>query len=101
MYLVFDWFDGRSATDRNVKDLDQDGKVVGFIAAGRQTPGIFIRLFAGKFSATVATYEECCGFVEGVEAVLRHMTTCDEDDVSRSFNRFGPKPQYYKPQPLP
>jgi hypothetical protein len=48
MKLAFEPFDGRTFTDRDVRDMDANDRVVGFIALGRQTPGIHISLFDGK-----------------------------------------------------
>jgi hypothetical protein len=75
MKLSFEWFDGRSFSDREVRDMDLNNRVVGFIASGRQSPGIHISLFDGRYTTTVSCFEECRGFVEGVEKVLDHMTS--------------------------
>ncbi|RTE92833.1 hypothetical protein [Bradyrhizobium sp. LVM 105] len=73
MKLVFKWFDARSYNDREVFDAAANNKVVGFIATGRQDIGIHISLFDGNYKIRTSTYDECCGFVEGVESVLNHL----------------------------
>jgi hypothetical protein len=90
MKLAFEPFDGRTFTDRDVRDMDSNNRVVGFIASGRQTPGIHISLFDGKYTATVPKFEECRGFVEGVEKVLNHMASLASESTP------GVKPQYLK-----
>lgn len=82
------WFDARSYNDRSVFDVDADNRVIGFIATGRQNIGIHISLFDGRYKATVSTYDECCGFVEGVESVLNHLLGGESTP--------GRKPQYNK-----
>ncbi|QOZ26159.1 hypothetical protein [Bradyrhizobium sp. CCBAU 51753] len=89
MYLVFDRFDGRNYGSHEIRDLDQGGKTVGEILTGRQSPGIHISLLAGKYKTAVGDYGECRGFIAGVEAVLRHMTSTDDGSAVH-----GAKPQY-------
>jgi hypothetical protein len=76
MRLTFKRFDGRRKCYRSVIDevtgqqvgsIQSDG--VGFAGYG----GIDISLFDGKYRTTVNRYEECWGFVQGVQAVLNHM----------------------------
>jgi hypothetical protein len=77
MRLTFKVFDGRRKIYREIIDEDTGAKVgsiysdgVGF---GTYGDGIEVSLFDGKYSMTVHRYEECWGFVKGVEAVLNHM----------------------------
>jgi len=76
MKLTFKPFDGRHIDHVYVIDEDT-GQRVGFIASqgtgfgGRG--GIEISLFDGKYAITAHRYEECLGFVKGVETVLRHV----------------------------
>ncbi len=76
MRLTFEKFDGRRMgyepiidedTGEQVGGIQRDG--VGFSGNG----GIEVSLFGGKYAITVNRYEECWGFVRGVEAVLNHM----------------------------
>jgi hypothetical protein len=76
MRLTFKPFDGRRKSYRAIIDeisgqhvgsIQSDG--VGFAGYG----GIDVSLFDGKYSITVNRYEECWGFVKGVEAVLNHL----------------------------
>ena len=73
MQLSFQPFDGRSYNIRDVIDKDTD-RVVGYIRS-KSSPlrGIEISLFDGKYATNVSTYEECMGFVKGVNMVLSHM----------------------------
>ena len=73
MKLQFEPFDGRSFNDRDVFDAETN-RVVGWIASGRQSAGIHIHLFDGKYDTTVSTYQECIGYVNGVAAALNRMT---------------------------
>jgi hypothetical protein len=38
-------------------------------------PGIHVSLFDGKYFTIASTYDECVGFVNGVQAVLNHATS--------------------------
>jgi hypothetical protein len=76
MRLTFKAFDGRRENHVFIIDQDTGEKVgliqsagVGFAGFG----GISISLFGGKYTAQLHRYEECWGFVKGVEAVLNHM----------------------------
>ena len=89
MRLAFEPFDGRAFNDRDVRDMDSNNRVVGFIASGRQTPGIHISLFDGRYTTAVSTFLECRGFVEGVEKVINHMMSLADES-----NLGGVKPQY-------
>lgn len=81
MRLKFDAFDGRSHSVRDVIDEDT-GKTVGFIQTGAvgfgNSGGIAISLFDGKYKIEVNRYEECRGFVLGVQTVLNHMIRIKE-----------------------
>jgi hypothetical protein len=79
MRLTFKPFDGRGHNSRRVINEDT-GTEVGFIRSNGVGfsyggGGIEISLFGDRYCATVSTYNECCGFVKGVEAVLRQMTS--------------------------
>jgi hypothetical protein len=81
MRLKFEPFDGRRWNARDIIDEDTGKKVghirsngVGFTNYG----GIDISLFDDKYQTTVSSYKECCGFVLGVQAVLRHMTSATD-----------------------
>jgi hypothetical protein len=76
MRLKFEHFDGRRRVWRDIIDEDTGQQVgtirtegVGFSGYG----GIEISLFGGKYQHTATRYEECWGFVKGVESVLRHV----------------------------
>jgi hypothetical protein len=76
MRLTFKFFDGRQVDWVDVIDEDTGEKVgyihsqgVGFERYG----GITVSLFGGKYSADCKRYEECKGFVTGVETVLRYL----------------------------
>jgi hypothetical protein len=75
MQLHFERFDGRSFNSVDVIDRDS-GEKVGLICSngvGRYRGGISVELFDGKYRAQLKRYDECLGFVRGVEAVLNHM----------------------------
>ena len=88
MKLSFEPFDGRTFADRDICDMDSNNRVVGFIASGRQEPGIHVSLFDGRYTTIVPRFEECRGFVEGVEKVLNHMAALAGEKTP------GIKPQY-------
>lgn len=77
MRLKFEPFDGRGRNHRDIVDEDT-GTVVGYIHSfGVGTycsGGIEVSLFNNKYAILVSRYEECWGFIKGVETVLRHMT---------------------------
>jgi hypothetical protein len=73
MNLTFKKFDGRVVDHVDVIDEDT-GRKVGYIQSEgvgfEKIGGISISLFGGKYSARVNRYDECKGFVRGVETVL-------------------------------
>jgi hypothetical protein len=71
MHLTFEHFDGRSLNFVEVIDAETD-KRVGHIQTG--AVGLDVDLFDGKYTASVNRYDQCWGFVKGVETVLNHMT---------------------------
>ena len=76
MQLTFDPFDGRARCHRSIIDADTGRKVGEISSEGVGTyryGGITISLFGGKYTTTVRRYDQCWGFVKGVEAVLDHM----------------------------
>lgn len=76
MRLKFQAFDGRSWNHIPVVDEDT-GNEVGFVHSDGVGPykvgGIRVSLFGGKYSAYLNRFDECRGFVMGVEAVLDHV----------------------------
>lgn len=88
MKLAFEPFDGRTCTDRDIGGMDSNSRIVGFITAGRQKHGIHISHFEGRCTSTVPRFEECRGFMKGVEKVLNHMAGLVSESTS------GTKPQY-------
>jgi len=86
MQLSFKPFDGRSRNSIDVIDQDSN-RVVGDI---RSSPGVGIRisLFDHKYAGTVSTYEECLGFVKGVESVLNRMTSADDGRANLEHELF-------------
>jgi hypothetical protein len=72
MSLTFEKFDGRGRAHVAIVDKDT-GKEVGLICSLGAGRGINVHLFGHRYEATVSTYQECCGFVRGVEAVLDHI----------------------------
>ena len=80
MRLTFEAFDGRQKIWRDVVDGDTGAKVgyihshgVGF--GTTRIGGMVILLFGGRYYIEAHTYDECWGFVKGVEAVLNEMTS--------------------------
>ena len=77
MKLHFEPFDGRVWNTIDVWDKDTN-RVVGYIKSkSSAVRGIHISLFDGKYFSIATTYEECFGFVSGVQAVLNHMTASE------------------------
>jgi hypothetical protein len=94
MDLTFKPFDGRKT---NVID-QTSSQIVGKIYSNWNSPGIEITLFDRKYEATVHTFEECFGFVKGVQCVLTRMTSVDDgrrrlehrlDDLKDKLNGNG------------
>ena len=78
MRLHFKKFDGRSSNAySDVIDTDT-GERVGHITSNgvgfNNLGGIRVSLFDGKYEQEVNSYQECQGFVAGVQSVLNHMT---------------------------
>jgi hypothetical protein len=76
MRLTFDKFDARGFTYIPITDQDT-GQEVGTISAGgvgfAGVGGISISLFGGKYQGYAKTYNECVGFVRGVQAALNYI----------------------------
>jgi hypothetical protein len=76
MRLTFEPFDGRRWNHRPIIDQDT-GKEVGYLRSEgtgfEGFGGIHVSLFDGRYKRTLHRFEECSGFVWGVEAVLNHM----------------------------
>jgi hypothetical protein len=80
MRLTFKAFDGRGV--HHVDIVDQEtGKKVGYIRSCGVGPdssgGMYIALFGERYVGHVNRYEECKGFVQGVEVVLNHLTSTE------------------------
>jgi len=77
MKLTFEVFDGRRCNHVDVFDQDSN-EIVGYIQSEGvgfgNSGGIQISLFDGKYQAWLNRYDECRGFVKGVEVVLKQMT---------------------------
>jgi hypothetical protein len=76
MNLQFEKFDGRARRYVDVIDQDTGERVghihsrgVGFDRCG----GIDVNLFGGKYTIRLSRYDECVGYVCGVNAVLNHV----------------------------
>jgi hypothetical protein len=76
MRLYFEEFSAHRKAFHPIRDGDTGEQVgciqtfgVGFAGSG----GIFISLFDAKYTACVNRYDECWGFVHGIETVLNHM----------------------------
>ena len=86
MHLKFEAFDGRGRNYRSVIDEDT-GKEVGYIRSNGvgmySGGGIQVSLFDDKYCITVSRYEECLGFIKGVEAVLRHMVSIQDRSAAK------------------
>jgi hypothetical protein len=87
MRLAFGRFDGRGRHVRDITDEDT-GKMVGHIQSRgvgfENNGGIDISLFDGKYLATLHSYEECFGFVLGVQSVLNHMTAATDRQAAQT-----------------
>jgi hypothetical protein len=78
MQLSFRPFDGRSWNSIDVLDEDSN-RIVGRIRSkSSPLPGIHISLFDKKYETTVDNYDQCLGFVWGVQAVLNRVTSVDD-----------------------
>lgn len=81
MDLTFERFNGNDPGYHKVTDK-VSGKIVGSIRVGGTGFGNFggmdVSLFDGKYRAELHKYDECVGFVRGVQAVLNHMTYSDD-----------------------
>jgi hypothetical protein len=86
MRLEFERFDGRSRAVKDIIDKDT-GKMVGHIQSRgvgfENDGGIDIWLFDGKYQITAHSYPECFGFVQGVQAVLNHMTAATDHSAAK------------------
>jgi hypothetical protein len=84
MRLTFKFFDGRKRCCRDIID-EETGKEVGHIMSNgvgfNNYGGIDITLFGGKYRYTAERYDECWGFVKGVETVLNHVISTDRRAV--------------------
>jgi hypothetical protein len=102
MQLSFKPFDGRSWDVIDVLDEDSN-RIIGRIAPKSSTisPGIRISLFDRKYEASVSTYEECLGFVRGVQAVLNRMTSVDDGRPELEHEFYKMKEAQDAPWPAP
>ncbi len=81
MNLVFEPFDGRGLNCRTVIDKDtgaEVGRIMSYGVGPHRSGGIHVSLFGGKYDRYFRRYDQCVGFVKGVEAVLDHMTATGE-----------------------
>jgi hypothetical protein len=76
MRLCFEEFSAHRKASHPIRDADTGEQVgyietfgVGFAGGG----GIFVSLFDGKYATCVNRYDQCWGFVHGIETVLNHM----------------------------
>ncbi|GEM_PF-2420905 len=74
--LTFEGFDGRSHEWRDVINV-RTGEKVGSIRT-KTGFGIEVKLFDGKYFATLANYEQCVTFVRGVSSVLNRLVSIDD-----------------------
>jgi hypothetical protein len=85
--LKFQKFDGRGS--HCIPIIDQDtGEEVGYIMSNGvgmySSGGIRVSLFDDKYVADLNTYEQCKGFVEGVETVLNRMVHIKDRKFTKS-----------------
>ncbi len=93
MRLKFEQFDGRRRQSKPVIDQDTGERIgtikslgVGFSGYGDGGyGGIEISLFDGAYTAKVTRYDECVGFVKGIEAVLNRMMPPKPNSVLSQF----------------
>ena len=77
-------FDGRRHSYSEIIDQDT-GERVGYVRSSGvgfgNSGGIWISMFGGKYSDRLNRFEECFGFMKGVESVLgytqRHLTSTE------------------------
>jgi hypothetical protein len=83
MYFYFKPFDDKARFDI-IDIVDRlTGRVVGYIRSRAPSPGIDVIMSDAKYCATVDGYQECRGFVRGVETVLRRMTEATVHSVEK------------------
>jgi hypothetical protein len=74
--LIFEKFDGRSRSWTPIIDQDT-GEEVGTISCeglgSDRYGGIYVSLFGDKYRVGFHRYDECVGFVRGVETVLNRV----------------------------
>jgi hypothetical protein len=74
MELEFRAFDGEQPSFLPIINKDTGEQVGEIYCQGSvEGGGINVSIFNGKYRGTVNTYEECVGFVKGVETVLTHI----------------------------
>jgi hypothetical protein len=90
MRFKFPFFDGRSFHHLDIIDEDT-GKKVGYIRSSgvRNGGGIHISMFGERYVGSVNEYKHCWGFVKGVEAVLKHMTSTEFMHEPRGYERLA------------
>jgi hypothetical protein len=77
MRLTFEGHDGRHQHGHS-SIIDQDtGNVVGYTSVDHGS-GRFISLFDGKYEATLPDEAQCRGFMKGVIAVIKRMSSIDD-----------------------
>jgi len=76
MNLKFKVFDGRSDNDIDVIN-EATNEIVGYIKT-RPRSGIRISLFDQKYQGVVSSYEECFGFISGVQSVLNRLVSVND-----------------------
>jgi hypothetical protein len=83
--LTFPKFDARAVNYVEVVD-EETGRSVGYINAGgvgfAGNGGILIDLFGGKYTGYFNRYDECVGFIKGVQSVLNHLAKHLTDTVN-------------------
>jgi hypothetical protein len=87
MRLKFDSFDGRGRIYRPIIDEDT-GVEVGYIRSHGVgmycSGGMEVSLYDEKYNLSANRYDQCWGFVKGVEAVLKHMNSVTDQSDSKS-----------------
>jgi len=97
MRLKFKHFSGRrwntvpvteESTGQEVGHIRSNG--VGFGGGGTHAEdGIEIYLFGGRYQMTVQTYDQCWGFIRGVEAVLDQMMSNQDIEYRKNLRDVG------------